>query len=96
MKGHITVGRVYHLIGSTVVCGAATAMSESDNTTLWHLRTRHIGEHGPTELHKRGLKSFKMGLYKFCVIGKQSKVTFKTSQHTTKGLVDYSILMYGD
>ncbi|KAL8162078.1 LOW QUALITY PROTEIN: hypothetical protein V2J09_013567 [Rumex salicifolius] len=80
------------LVGSTVVGGAAAAVSESDNTALWHLRIGHIGEYGLIELHKRGLlaslKGCKMRFCKFCVMGKQSKVSFKTSQHTTKGLLD--------
>ncbi|KAL8152631.1 LOW QUALITY PROTEIN: hypothetical protein V2J09_010391 [Rumex salicifolius] len=40
MKGQITVGRVYRFIESTVVGGATATVSESDNTTLWHL---HMG-----------------------------------------------------
>lgn len=60
---------------------------------LWHMRMGYIGEHCLKELHKRGLlgglKSCKMDLCKFCMMGKQSKVSLKTDQHTTKGLLDY-------
>ncbi|KAL8136942.1 LOW QUALITY PROTEIN: hypothetical protein V2J09_002943 [Rumex salicifolius] len=77
MKGQITPGRVYRLIGSIVVGGATAAVSESGNTTLCHLRMGHIREHDVTELHKRGLltylKSCKMGLCKFCVMGEAAK-----------------------
>ena len=80
-KGAMTVmrarrisGNIYLLLGSTIVGGAAIVESESDSTTLWHMRLGHIGEHGMTELHKRGLltgvKSCKMDFCKFCVMGK--------------------------
>lgn len=93
MKGQMTAGSVYRLIGNVVVGGAAAAVSESECTTLWHMRMGHIGEHGLKELLRRGLldglKDCKMEFCKFCVMGKQSKVSFKTGQHTTKGLIDY-------
>jgi len=73
--------------------GAAAAVSESECTTLWHMRMGHIGEHSLIELLRRdlldGLKDCKMEFCKFCVIGTQSKVSFKMGQHTTKGLIDY-------
>ena len=93
MKGEITAGNVYRLLGNVVVGEVAAVLTESDSTTLWHMRLGHIGEHGLAELHKRnlldGLKSCKMDFCKFCVMGKQSKASFKTGQHTTKGLLDY-------
>ncbi|KAL8151286.1 hypothetical protein V2J09_021094, partial [Rumex salicifolius] len=74
MKGQITTGRVYQLTRCIIIGGAAAAVSESDNTALWHLRTGHIREHSMTELHKRGLlvglKSCKMRICKFCIMGK--------------------------
>ncbi|CAA7028676.1 unnamed protein product [Microthlaspi erraticum] len=49
--------------------------------------------HGLNELHKRGLlggmKNCKMDFCKFCMMRKQSKMSFKTGLHTTKGLLDY-------
>ena len=93
MKGHITSSNIYRLIGSTVVGGVAAVISELDCTTLWHMCLGHIGEMGMIELHKRGLldgvKSCKMDFYKFCVMGKQSKVSFKTGQHNIGGILDY-------
>ncbi|KAL8158595.1 hypothetical protein V2J09_000132 [Rumex salicifolius] len=73
----ITTGRVYRLIGSTIVGGVIVAVSESDNTALWHLRMEHVREHCLTELQKRGLlavlKSCKMRFCKFCVMGETAK-----------------------
>ncbi|KAL1217255.1 Retrovirus-related Pol polyprotein from transposon TNT 1-94 [Cardamine amara subsp. amara] len=93
MKGEITSIKVYRLLGNVVVGEAAAVLTESDSTALWHMRLGHIGEHGLAELHKRnlldGLKSCKMDFCKFCVMGKQSKASFKTWQHTTNGLLDY-------
>ncbi|KAL8167892.1 LOW QUALITY PROTEIN: hypothetical protein V2J09_009391, partial [Rumex salicifolius] len=74
-------------------CGATTTVSAPDYTTLWHLHLGHIGEHGLTELYKRGLlaglKSYKMRFCKFCIMGKQYKVYFKTGQHTRMSLLDF-------
>ena len=93
MKGQMTTGSVYRLIWNVVLGGAAAAVSESECTTLWHMRMSHIGEHGLKELLRRclldRLKDCKMEFCKFCVMGKQSKVSFKMGQHTTKGLIDY-------
>ncbi|KAE8681398.1 Skp2-like, FIST C domain, FIST domain, N-terminal isoform 1 [Hibiscus syriacus] len=45
------------------------------------------------ELHKRNLlhdiKSCKLDFCKYCVLGKQTKVCFKTVKHTTQGILDY-------
>jgi hypothetical protein len=69
------------------------AKSNDDNTVLWHMRLGHLGKHGMFELHKRnllkGVKSCKLGLYKYCVYGKQRKVSFKVASHTSKGVLDY-------
>lgn len=40
----MTAGNVYQLIENMVVGGAATAVSESECTTLWHMRMGHTGE----------------------------------------------------
>ena len=45
------------------------------------------------ELHKRGLlkgiKSCKLDFCKYCVYGKQCRVSFKEASHTTAGVLDY-------
>ena len=55
MKGQMTAGSVYRLIGNVVVCGASAAVSESECIVLWFMRMGHIGEHGMKELLRRGL-----------------------------------------
>ena len=45
------------------------------------------------ELHKRnmlkGVKSCKLDFCKFCVLGKQYQVKFKTTTHKTEDILDY-------
>ena len=45
------------------------------------------------KLHNRnllkGLKTSKLDFYKYCVYGKQHRVSFKTGSHTSKGVLDY-------
>ena len=57
------------------------------------MRLGHIGERGMLELHKRnllkGVKTCKLDFYKYCVYGKQHRVSFKTSSHPSKGVFDY-------
>ena len=95
MKGW-KVSMLYRLIGSTIVGRVAVTTpveSNTDNTKLWHMRLNHIGERGMLELHKRnllkGVKKCKLDFYKYCVYGKQHKVSFKTGSHTSKYVLDY-------
>jgi hypothetical protein len=80
-------------VGSIVVGGIATVESDLDCTVLWHMRLGHMSERGMLELHKRnllkGVKTCKLDLYKFCVLGKQNRVKFKTATHKTEGILDY-------
>ena len=87
---------LYKLIGNTVAGKVAvTTLMESstDDTKLWPMRLGHIGERGMLELHKRnllkGVKTCKLDFCKYCVYGKQHRVSFKTSSHTSKGVLDY-------
>uniref|UniRef100_A0A2N9EMG6 CCHC-type domain-containing protein n=1 Tax=Fagus sylvatica TaxID=28930 RepID=A0A2N9EMG6_FAGSY len=85
---------VYKLLGNTILGGvAAVAESEDDDTLLWHMRLGHISERGMRELHKRnlltGIKSCKLDFCKYCIMGKQCRVRFKTATHKTKGILDY-------
>ncbi|KAL0373808.1 UNVERIFIED_CONTAM: Retrovirus-related Pol polyprotein from transposon TNT 1-94 [Sesamum radiatum] len=93
MKGKITAGNIYKLLGSTVVGGVHYVDSCDDNTKLWHMRLGHLSERGMTEFHKRnllhGVKSCKLDFCKFCVMGKQTKVSFTTGKHKTEGILDY-------
>ena len=52
-----------------------------------------MSERGMVELHKRNLlkgnKMCKLDFCKYCVLGKQNRVQFKTTMHKTKGILDY-------
>jgi len=96
MKGKITAGNIYKLLGSTVVGGVHFVESHDDNddsTKLWHMRLGHLSEHGMTELHNRNLlhcvKTCKLDFCKFCVLGKQTRLSFMTGNHTIEGVLDY-------
>ena len=58
------------------------------------MRLGHIDECGMLELHKRnllkGVKTCKLDFCKYCVYGKQHRVSFKTGSHTSKGVLDYT------
>ncbi|KAK2990648.1 hypothetical protein RJ640_007782 [Escallonia rubra] len=89
MKGQ-KIGNLYKLIGNTVIGGASVSThvgSSNDNSELWHKRLGHLSEGGMLELHKRkllqGVKSCKLDFCKFCVFGKQKRVSFKAASHTT-------------
>ncbi len=93
MKGQKVSGNIYRLLGSTVVGGVAAVESDYDSTVLWHMRLGHMGERGMLELHRRnllkGMKTCKLDFCKYCVLGKQTKVQFKTATHKTEGILDY-------
>ena len=84
------------MIGNTVVGRVAVTTlveSNTDDIKLWLMRLGHIGERGMLELHKRNLlkrvKTCKLDFCKYCVYGKQHRVSFKTGSHTSKGVLDY-------
>jgi hypothetical protein len=94
MRGQKISGNIYKLLGSTILGGvAAVSESEDDDTLLWHMRLGHMSERGMRELHKRnllaGIRSCKLDFCKYCVVGKQCRVRFKTATHNTKGKLDY-------
>ncbi|KAE8735061.1 hypothetical protein F3Y22_tig00000477pilonHSYRG00233 [Hibiscus syriacus] len=92
-KGKMTAGNIYILLGSTVVGGVHSVESCDNTTKLWHMRLAHLSERGMVELHKRnllhGVKSCNLNFCKYYVLGKQTKVHFKTVKHTTEGILDY-------
>jgi hypothetical protein len=82
------------LLGNTILGGvAAVAEFEDDDTLLWHMRLWHMSERGITKLHKRnllvGIKSCKLDFCKYCIMGKQCRVRFKTATHKKKDILDY-------
>ncbi|KAK2966230.1 hypothetical protein RJ640_008213 [Escallonia rubra] len=88
MKGQKTEN-LYKLVGNTVIGGVSVsthAGSSNDNSELWHKRLGHLSEGSMLELHKRkllqGVKSCKLDFCKFCVFGKQKRVSFKAASHT--------------
>ena len=94
MKGQKIEGNIYKLFGNTIVGGAvAVTESEQDDTLLWHIRLGHMMERGMRKLQKRnllaGAKSCKLDFYKYCVMGKQCRMRFKTAMHKTEGILDY-------
>jgi hypothetical protein len=93
MKGHINSKNIYKLLGSTVLGGIASVESEYDCTVLWHMRLGQMSERGMLDLHKKnllkGIKTCKLDFCKFCVLGKQNWVKFKTATHKTKDILDY-------
>jgi hypothetical protein len=93
MKEQKSSKNIYKLLGNTIVGGIASVESDSDYTILWHMRLGHMSEQGMLELHKRnllkGVKTCKLNLYKFYVLGKHNRVQFKTAAHKTEGILDY-------
>ena len=56
------------------------------------MRFGHMSERGLQALHTKGalpgIEYFKLDLCKFCIMGRQHKVSLSTSQHKIKGLLD--------
>ena len=96
MKGLKKTASLYVLQGSTItgdVAVASSSMSDSDATSLWHMRLGHMSENGMVELSKRGLLDgqsiTKLKFCEHCVFGKQKRVRFSAGTHNTKGTLDY-------
>ena len=57
------------------------------------MRLSHISEKRLNVLHKRGVlkgvKQCKLDLCKFCIMGKQNRVSFKKAEHTSTRKLDY-------
>ena len=80
------------MIGGTAV--ATPHEPTMDDTLLWHLRLGHMSETSMLKFHAHGLlpgvRSCKLEFCKYCVMGKQCRVTFKMAKHDTKGVIDYN------
>jgi len=78
-------------------CDASASIEQEDSTRLWHMHFGHMSERGLQALHKKsalpGIKYCKLDLCKFCIMGRQHRVAFSTSQHKTKCFLD---LIYTD
>lgn len=67
--------------------------SEVDKAKLWHKRLGHISERGLQELSKQKLlcgdKIESLEFCEQCVLGKSTRIKFKTGQHTTTRPFEY-------
>jgi len=88
---------LYFLQGSTVTSSVSVASSDPtsdvDVTKLWHMRLGHMSERGMTILCKRGLLcgqcTSSLEFCEHCVFGKQKRLSFSTTIHRTKEMLDY-------
>ena len=91
LKGE-RVANLYRMKGSIIAGDASVSTEKEDTTRLWHMRLGHISERGLQLLHKKGalsgIKSCKLDLCEFCILGRQRRVSFSTSEHRSKGLLD--------
>jgi hypothetical protein len=93
MRGQKISDNIYKLLGNTILGGVAAVLEfEDDDTLLWHMRLGYMSERGMRELHKKnllaGIRSYKLDFCKYCVVGKQCRVHFKTATDNTKGKLD--------
>ena len=83
---------LYKMIGSVIIGNASVTTEKEDSTRLWHMRLGYMSERDIQALHNQGalpyIKYYKLGLCKFCIMGRQRRVAFSTSQYTTNGLLD--------
>ena len=103
IKGSMTIlkreriANLYKMSGSIIVGDASLTTEKEDTTRFWYIRLGHMSERGLQVLHNKdalsGIKYYKLDLCKFCIMGRQSRVAFSTSQHKTNGLLD---LIYTD
>ena len=83
IKGEKLSNNLYRLLGDTVVGGASVSTEVNSDIQLWHFRLGHISERGLQELHKRqllpGVEGCKLEFCQHCIIGKQTRVSFKSA-----------------
>jgi hypothetical protein len=93
MKELKSSNNIYTLLRSTIVGGIASMEFDLDCIVLWHMWLGHMSERGILEPHNRnllkGVKMCKLDFYKFCVLGKENQVQFKTASHKIEGILDY-------
>ena len=85
---------VYVLDGEAITGLSSVSIgSDKDKTKLWHLRLGHMSIKGLKELQKQGVlgdeKITELDFCKDCVLGKTTRSSFKSSTHTTCGILDY-------
>jgi len=91
IKGEQTEN-LYKLTGSIIVDNASATTEKEDTIRFWHVCLGHISERGLQALYKKsallGIKYCKLDFYKFSIMRRQCRVTFSTSQHKIKDLLD--------
>ena len=84
----------YVLDGEAIIGLSSVSIgSEKYKTKLWHLRLGHMSVEGLMELKKQRVlgdeKITELDFYEDCVLGKTTRSSFKSSTHTTCGILDY-------
>src|SRR3954462_13045212 len=78
------VANLYRMKGSIIAGDASVSTEKEDTTRLWHMRLGYISERGLQLLHMKGalsgIKSCKLELCEFCILGRQRRVSFSTSE----------------
>ena len=91
LKGEQTAN-LYKMKGSIIVGDTSATTEKEDITKLWHMYLGHMSERDVQILHNKGalpgIKYCKLNLFKFCIMGRQRRIAFSTSQHKIKGLLD--------
>ncbi|KAH9671238.1 Integrase catalytic domain-containing protein [Citrus sinensis] len=85
---------VYVLDGEAIIGLSSVSIgSDKDKTKLWHLRLGHMSIKGLMELQKQGVlgdeQITELDFCEDCVLGKTTRSSFKSSTHTTCGILDY-------
>lgn len=82
MRAKRIAGNINKLLGCVVVSNVASVDSNDDATKMWHIRLDHLSECGMGKLHKshlvKGVRSYKLDLCKYCILGKLCRVHFKS------------------
>ena len=82
----------YKVTRSIIVGDALAATEKEDIIRFWHMRLWHMSERGLQALQKECSTIYpilQLDFCKFCIMGRQYRVAFSTSQHKTKGLLDF-------
>ena len=84
------IANLYKFKGSIIVM-MLQQQEKEDTTRLWHMCLGHMSERGFQVLYKKSalqdIKYYKLDLCKFCIMSRECRVFFSTSQHKTKGFL---------
>jgi len=73
LKGE-RIANLHKMKGSIIISDASTTTEKEDITRLWYMHLGQMSERNFQILHKKGallgIKYYKFGLCKFCVMGK--------------------------